>query len=121
MATITHSISKVPSANNKAWVVAWTPLANGDSGTPFENPGSSDRSVQIQGTFGAGGTVLIEGSNDGTNYYTLTDPQGNALSVTSAKIEGISELTRYIRPRVSAGDGTTSISIYLLASGQYVG
>lgn len=72
-------------------------------------PGSSVRSVQFTGTFGTGGTILLEGSNDGTNYVTLTDPQGNAISKTAAGIEAIEETTVYIRPRVSAGDGTTSL------------
>ena len=121
MATISRSVSNVPSALNQAWVCTWTPLANGDDGTPFENPGSSDRSVQITGTFGVGGTISLQGSNDGTNWAILTDPQGNALTFTAAKIEAVSELTRYIRPLVSAGDGTTSLTVSLLVSGNYRG
>ena len=95
-------------------LVSWVSLANGDSGSPVEYHTSADRSVQVVGTFGAGGTVVIEGSNDGTNYVTLTDPQANALSFSSAGLEAISELTRYIRPRVTGGDGTTSLSVYLI-------
>lgn len=100
---------------NSAKFVAWTPLANGDSGTPYAMPGFADRSVQVGGTFGAGGTVVIEGTIDGTNYITLTDPQGNAISKTAAAIETISEIVKFIRPRVTAGDGTTAISVYLIA------
>jgi hypothetical protein len=100
---------------NNARFVSWTPLANGDSGSPYAMPGYADRSVQIQGTFGAGGTVIIEGTIDGTNYIVLTDPQGNAISKTAAAIETISEIVRFIRPRVSAGDGTTSITVSLIA------
>jgi hypothetical protein len=44
----------------------------------------------------------------------VTDPQGNALSFTTAKIECISELVRYIRPRVTGGDGTTSLTVTAL-------
>jgi hypothetical protein len=85
-----------------------------DVGLPIEMPGSADRSVQISGTLGAGGSLRIEGSNDGTNYATLTDPQGNALDLTSLKIETVMEITRYIRPRVTAGDGTTSLTCTIL-------
>jgi hypothetical protein len=60
--------------------------------------------------------VRLEGSNDGTNYAALTDPQGNALDITTAKVEQIMELTRYIRPRVTAGDGTTSLTVTVMAS-----
>lgn len=98
---------------DQAHLVTW-PLANGDSGVPLKMPGNNDRSVQVEGTFGAGGTLLIEGSNDGTNWRTLTDPQGNPLSFTTAKIEAITELTKFIRPRVSAGDGTTALVASML-------
>lgn len=116
MATISYTVSRVESFKDEAHVIRWTPMTNSgsDVGSPIEMPGSSDRSVQVTGTFGTGGNLRIEGSNDGTNYATLTDPQGNALDITSAKIETIMELTRYIRPRVTAGDGTTSVSVSLL-------
>jgi hypothetical protein len=100
---------------NNARIVSWTPLANGDSGLPFAMPGFADRSVQVGGTFGAGGTVIIEGSIDGSNYIVLTDPQGNAISKTAAAIEAISEIVKLIRPRVTAGDGTTAITVTLIA------
>jgi hypothetical protein len=96
-------------------------MPNGNDGEPFQNPGSADRSVQVTGTFGAGGTVVLEGSNDGTNYRTLTDPQGNALSFTSAGLEAIQEITRYVRPRVTAGDGTTSLTVTLCVTGNHLG
>ena len=97
-------------------LVQWTGLtkATDDAGSPVELPNYSDRSVQVTGTFGTGGSVRIEGSLDGTNYATLTDPQGNALDVTAAKIEAISEAVRYIRPRVTAGDGTTTLVVTIL-------
>jgi len=44
----------------------------------------------------------------------LTDPQGNALDITAAKIEAISENVRLIRPRVTAGDVTTSLAVTIL-------
>lgn len=72
----------------------------------------ADRSIQVVGSFNSG-TVVLEGSNDGTNYVTLTDPQGNALSFTSAGIEQIQELTRYIRPRVSAGTGV-DVDVFIM-------
>jgi hypothetical protein len=67
-------------------------------------PEWADRSVQIVGTFN-GGTVVVEGSNDGVTWATLNDPQGNALSFTTSKIEQILEVVLYTRPRVTAGTG----------------
>jgi len=114
MAVILSTTGVVTTYGDRAHVITWTLLANGDSGSILEMPGSSDRSVQVTGTFGVGGNLRIEGSNDGTNYSVLTDPQGNALDFTATKIEAVLELTRYIRPRVTAGDGTTSITVSML-------
>lgn len=106
--------------NEDCHTAQWTGLLNTDDGVPLEQPSSNDRSVQVTGTFGSGGTVVIEGSNDGTNYQTLTDPQGNALSVTAARLKQISELTRFIRPRVTGGDGTTNLTVTMLIRRPYV-
>ena len=114
MATIAAAIEEIKTWGDDCHVITWTPLANGDDGQRIEMPGSADRSVQIEGTFGAGGNLRIEGSNDGTNYRPLVDPQGNALDITSAKIEQVLEIVRYIRPRVTAGDGTTSLTVTMI-------
>ena len=100
--------------NNNFLLVSWLPLANGDSGDPFILSQYSDRSVQINGTFGAGGTVVLQGTNDGVNYTTLTDNQGNALSFTSTKLVQVMEICVAIRPLVTAGDGTTAINVNML-------
>lgn len=116
MATITGAFTRIATHGDRGHVIQWTPMtfSGTDVGTAVEMPGSADRSVQVTGTFGTGGSVRIEGSNDGTNYAVLTDPQGNALDITAAKIETVMELTRYIRPRVTAGDGTTSLTVTML-------
>ena len=97
------------------WLTLTTTNADGQ---PLIIDRRTDRTVQVSGTFGAGGTLVIEGSNDGTNYFTLNDLQATALSFTSARLEGISEMPLYIRPRVTAGDGTTSLNVYLVAVGR---
>lgn len=120
MATITVSANhstEYTGAGVNAWKWLLLTTTNSD-GSPVNLNRMSDRCVTVSGTFGSGGTLVIEGSNDGTNYYTLNDLQGNALSFTSAKIEGISELPTYIRPRVTAGDGTTSLNVYMNCVGR---
>ncbi len=117
MATVTPTITRVSLDSNRSWVVSWLAMANGDTGGPVTLPAHADRSVQLGGTFSVGGTVVIEGSNDGTTYLTLDDFQGNAMSFTAADIESVSQVTRFIRPDISAGDGSTSIDVYLLLTG----
>lgn len=90
-------------------IITWSGLLNGDSGDQQGFLASGDKSVQFNGTFGVGGTIVFEGSNDGLNWFVLTDLQTVAISKTAAALEGIAEATLYVRPRVTAGDGTTSI------------
>lgn len=118
MATITPTITKVTDPGvTDVYLATWAAMGNADTGTAVPMTGAADRSVQVEGTFGSA-TVTIQGSNDGTNYQTLTDPQGNALTWTSAnRLEAILELTRYIRPVTSGGTGTV-IAVNLLLKGQ---
>ena len=106
---------KLPSGNTRTILAQWADLANGDEGEALPFSQYADKTVQVVGTFGAGGSVTIEGSNNGTDWAVLADAQGNALNITSAKIEQVLEVTQYVRPRVTAGDGTTSINVILLA------
>lgn len=92
-------------------IATWV-LGAGDDGYPVRYAGAADRTVQIVGTFG-GATVTLQGSLDGTNWATLTDAQGNAISVTSAALEAVTELVRYIRPVVTGGSGT-DVTVLLL-------
>lgn len=89
--------------------LAWAAMANGDTGAPQMLPGNADRTIQVTGTFGAGGSVAAEGSNDGVNYFALTDPTGTTIAITSAGGKAITEACMYIRPHVTAGDGTTAL------------
>lgn len=117
MATVTPTITHaIDGGVEDVYIVQWTPMGNADTGVAVRMAGGSDRSVQIEGTFGAA-TVVIQGSNDGTNYQPLTDPQGNAISKTTASIEAISELTRYVRATTSGGSGT-ALTVTLLIKGQ---
>ena len=114
MANVDPTLTPMTEFNERnCHVILWTPLtAANPNGTAIQMGGSSDRCVQMVGTFGSA-TVKLQGSIDGTNYFDLTDPQGNAISKTSAAGEQIMELTRYIKPVSSGGDGTQSVSVYV--------
>lgn len=102
-------------SGGKAKAATWN-LVAGESGDPIEDSIWADRSVQVFGDFGTGGAVSIEGSNDGVNWALLDDPQGSSLVFSSAKIESVLEITRFIRPVVS-GDGATNLNIVLFGRG----
>lgn len=85
----------------------WASLGNADTGEPVAMPNYSERCVQVIATDYGSATLVIEGSLDGSNWMTLTDELGNALSLTSgAVIKSISEKVRYVRPSTSGGTGT---------------
>jgi hypothetical protein len=90
-------------------LVTWSGLLNGDDGAAAQWCDYADRCIQVTGTFGTGGSLTIQGSNDGANWGALADPQGNALTFTASKLEQALELPRYVRPIVTAGDGTTNL------------
>lgn len=111
MAVISPTVENCIDGDPANMRITWAAMANGDSGSPAKFPQWADRSIQVLGTFGAAGNLRWEGSNDETNYVALTDGQGNALDFTAAKIEGVQEVPLVTRPRVTAGDGTTSITV----------
>jgi hypothetical protein len=116
MAVIQNTGTNLSGALGKVALVTWTALATSDTGTPISNPSFADRSVQVGGTFG-GATCIIEGSNDGVTYATLTDTAGAALSFTTAGVRQVLQVTRFIRPSVSGG-AAVSINVNLLTVGK---
>lgn len=95
--------------------ITWSGLLNGDTGAPINWANYMDRSIQVLGNFGAGGSVSLEGSNDGNTFTALSDPRGNNLAVTTSRIEQIEDCTYALRPNVTAGDGTTNLTVVLFA------
>lgn len=117
MATVNYTVEQ-PSKG--VTIVTWAALANGDNGTPFETVCHEAVSAQVVGTFGSGGTVVVEGSlyTSSPTYAVLNDVANAALSFTAAKIEGVQEKAYRYRPNVTAGDGSTALTVkLLLASG----
>ena len=102
-------------------IIRWTGLASGDDGEWFTGALEyGDRCIQVAGTFGTA-TLAIQGTNflppeNGstlpTQPLTLTDPQGNNLSgINAARIETIMEVPAAVRPLLTGGDGTTSLTV----------
>ena len=123
MATRLYALSPAGGFGVQATTVTWAGLLNGDNGQAIDVSPFQDKSVQIAGVLGGGGVVEVEGAllgspaSDG-DWRTLNDPQGNILSITMLKLESVLEHVRWVRPRVSAGDGTTNLTVHIfLGSG----
>lgn len=125
-ATIVPVVTVLKDGNGQEYgrQVQWGPMANSDVGAPFSDPHFADCSVQVGGTLGAGGNCRIEGSNIGAppatlpgagDWATLNDSAGIALNIGAAGIKEILEVTLWKRPNITAGDGTTAITVTLMA------
>lgn len=118
MAIRTPSVEYQVDGNANLARVVWTGLLNGDTGAPVEMGDWADRTVQITGTFGVGGSINMEGSCDKSTetptYFILTDPQGTAITKTAAAGEVFEESPLLIRPNVTAGDGSTSLTVKMV-------
>ena len=92
----------------------WEGLVADETGDTFTNTTKPDRTLQVNGTWG-GATLIFEGCNDNANFLTLLDIEGNALSFTAipTQLYLLREAPAYLRARVSGGDGTTSLNVYL--------
>jgi hypothetical protein len=107
-------------------VVRWAGLANGDTGEPVVIPAAHDKSIHFSGTFGAGGSVSLRGSNKATPVVSgdpiLTAGEGgaNPITKTAEGIEQVQENPLHVWPHVTAGDGTTAINADLVVKGKGV-
>lgn len=130
MAIIQPVITQVFGANNiDGWQAVWGPMQAGDVGAAIGTTigfgsasiaapgggvmsGFADKSIQAVGTFGTGGTAIPEGSNDGgLNWFQLNDAFGTPISITSPAMKEITEAVIWIRPHITSGDGTTSLTV----------
>jgi hypothetical protein len=118
MATVSYVDYPESVAGGAVRRVVWSNLHNGDDGQWYVLTGAKYpiKSVQVYGTFGTGGTLVIEGSNQADTfdkYVTLVDSFNNALSFTAAGLKQINQNSFAIRPRVTEGDTTTSLTVII--------
>ncbi len=101
-------------------VFKWTITDANPGGEPVEFAGKYPyKSMQVFGTFGTSGAIQAQGTNEVTspsNWYNVVDPQGNAIVLTSAKIEQVLENVYQFRPYLTAGTGVTVTVLLLLSS-----
>jgi hypothetical protein len=67
--------------------------------------------TQVSGTIGAGGSIQLEGSNDGVNWIKLSPAAITASLPAFFAPLAANENPVYIRPHVTAGDGTTLLTV----------
>jgi len=102
----------------KLKVIQWIITSTDTDGAPYIFSGRyPDKSIHVFGTFGTGGVVKAQGTNEvlsPANWYNLNDPQGAEISINAAKIKEILENVYQFRPYLSAGTGTALTVILCL-------
>jgi hypothetical protein len=115
MATITPQITRLDKDNSRSYIVFWEAVSENDTCDPVQIHSKADRSFQVTGSFG-GGTVDLEGSNDETNYVTLDDLFGDAISFSADGLAGVGPMTRFVRPGTPGGT-SADVDCYLFVTG----
>ena len=90
----------------------WSGLLVTDGGSWVSLEKFCRATYHVFGTFG-GATVTLQGSNETTpaNPFALTDQAGAALSFTATGGRPSIPAPRWVRPFVTGGDGTTSLTV----------
>lgn len=107
MATTVHT-SDANSGQADGITATWAAIPNGNQGDAHGGPYVT-ASFVVTGTFGAAGSIRLEGSNDGTNWFALSPAALTAAGIFAAL--GPAEHPKFIRPNVTAGDGTTALTV----------
>ena len=100
-------------------LVEWAGLLNTDTGKPVKVPNFADKTIQVSGTLGAGGSLSFQGSNDPadppSNFGVLHRADAALGDMVFTSAEGLEpsvalENPLWVRPIVTAGDGTTNLT-----------
>lgn len=92
--------------------ILWEGVTEADTGAAVKAAQYSDKTVQVVGTFG-GTTLTMQGSNDGSTWFSLTDPTASAITFTSTGAKLIAENPLYIRCSASGGSGA-DLDVYVI-------
>jgi len=109
--TVAQSIGPVVSVGVpfESATITWPSMPNGLAGSIHPPMRYRTASFQVFGVFGAGGSIKLQGSNDGANWADLTPTALTGAGWFAAL--GASERPKYIRPNCTAGDATTALTV----------
>src|SRR5579875_676945 len=89
-------------------LATWGTLGKADSGEPVKLDFGEEAKLTVWGAFG-GGTISLEGSDDGFNWSVVSGPQNTRIAKKDAGVMLVPEAPRYIRPIVIGGHDITAI------------
>jgi hypothetical protein len=116
MTTVANTVTtEVGSGDGSLLLSTWTHLTSTNTdGQPITGAEWADRTWQAQGTWG-GATLTFQGSNDKTNWFSLTNAAGGAAATLTAN-GGLAtiELPLWVRPNLTTAGAGADITVTLL-------
>ena len=109
------TVSTVREVFKHGVLAEWAALLSSENGDPEGLSQWDKQCVQVTGTFDTA-TITIQGSNDGTNWATMNDETGSALTFTAAGLKSILERPLFVRPIAGAGAGGVNVAVRILAT-----
>jgi len=114
MATVNPVVvNDVASDGGSVMSFTWNLTTANFDGAPADISAYPERAWQVTGTFGGTGVVLLQGSNDGTNWAGLTSSTSTAL--TAPNISETIERTRYVRPLINPVGVGAAVTVTMIA------
>lgn len=116
MASVKPTFSRdVAGRDGSVVLLTWALTTANPDGLPVDKVEWADRTWQAQGTWG-GATLTFQGSNDGANWFSLTNAAGGAAAALTAN-GGLAsiELPLYVRPNLTVVGAGATITVTLCA------
>lgn len=115
MAEVAARIEEID--NDGVILVTWETLTDGDTGAPVKVARYSDKTVHSDGDYSGTAIITMQGSNNGTAWFTLTDHADTDITMGADTVGAvIAQNPLWIRPSVGAGDGSTDIDVYVVCA-----
>ncbi len=100
--------------DGSTYIVTWTPVTSADTCGPTSMPEYTDRSVQVSGTFDSASVAIHGSNNGGVSFVAMNDPTSTVIAITSAAIKAILENSDQIKPVITGGSGSQSLTVSIL-------
>ena len=116
MATVTPTFTKVADQDDGVLMFSWALTTANLDGAPIEFPQWGNRCWSVGGGTWGGATLAFQGSNDGTNWFPLSNAAGGAAATLSADGgKSTIEVPRYVRPFLSTPGAGAVLTVVLCA------
>ena len=97
--------------------VLWEGLSGGSSATGKKvslEGGGSSLTFHGTGTNWSSLSLSLQGSNDGTNFITLSTPTGGAATLTANGLMEIAQQPLYVKIATTTGDTAADVDVILV-------